>query len=644
MTWQIHPDGSFDLITPAAALRRAWPALDHQPVRCTRVDFGDGRLVYHLPEGALRLDFADAAVTCRLDGFKQAPHWVQPIHGARIETATRVFRQGIGFSGPTGALPFTDLGETQWSLESYMLVGLFDEDEQTTTLAAHHHRDFLFRANLHHRVYRHNFRNREIDETIRLFEAGFRTERIPLDGALELPALHVRTGAGLFDTLRQTARDIAAANDARAPVRPRYHYCSWYHHSANLTEELLLPIVDGMAEADPDRHVQTVQIDDGYQRSRGDWLTFNHRWPRGLKPVFEHIQQAGYTPGVWVGPFMVGCSSRLATEHPDWLLKGLDGQPLVEWRHYHGSSPDFEHHILDTSHPEALAWVHEVFRTFRSWGVRFFKTDFVEWGYKDSTRVRRHTPGKTGAQYFDDVLRTIREAIGDDSHWLGCITYFAPSVGYCDSMRVSSDVGVQWAGHGGTGNDGVGGGTPNMIEESYATLYMNQVLWQNDPDVLFLRDWHVFHQDHETRSLACWHGLLGHSINTSDEVGDLPPERLAWWRWLRPQEEPWTAHLPYFAKGHPFRVVVRDYPRANGWAVLLLNEYGDRRLGRCRVQELIGRPAARAFAWSPDGAADLGEVSKFVEELDGHASVLRFLSRDGAPPPANLNLGGSCES
>ena len=159
----------------------------------------------------------------------------------------------------------------------------------------------------------------------------------------------------------------------------------------------------------------------------------------------------------------------------------------------------------------------------------------------------------------------MRQAMGDECHWLACISYFAPMIGLVDSMRVSSDVGTKWGTEGGNGNDGVGGGTQNMIEESFATLYQNNILWQTDPDVVFVRDWHTHHQAHEVESLMRWHGLLGHSINTSDEIGDLPPERLAMWRWLRPQEQPWTAELPFFAEGHIFRIAVRDYPQANGW-------------------------------------------------------------------------------
>jgi hypothetical protein len=401
-------------------------------------------------------------------------------------------------------------------------------------------------------------------------------------------------------------------------------------------------VLEGLEKTDPARHLKTVQIDDWYMTSRGDWLTFRQsHYPGGLQVAFDKIRAAGRTPGVWVAPFMVGCDSELARRHPDWLLHKNDGTLHTHWRHFVGGMPDFEHYVLDTSNPEALAWVREVFTTMHRMGARFFKTDFLEWGFRDSTRFARHTPGKTGAQYFDDVMRTIREAIGPESYWLGCITYFAPSIGYMNGMRMTSDVSHAWGTEGAVGNDGVGGGTQNMLDESFATLYMNNIFWQNDPDVVYVRDWHIDMNETEVRSLAAWVGLLGHTVNTSDEIGDLPPHRLAWWRWIRPGAAPSTARLPYFAKKYPLRVAVRDYPDANGWAVLFLNTTGQPVCETASLQDLVGRESAVAFHWEPGIARPAGALREFVIRLQPHESALYFVSRDGAPPPADLNLGGS---
>ena len=641
MQTQINSDGSFDLISPAGSIRNCWPSFDYQAIRCAKVDVTEQSITYHCADGVLQLTFHDDHISSQLIGFQTAPRWVQVISGASLHDMSSFFRQGIGFSGPTGTLDFERLGEERWSYESYLLIALLNKDEQVSCLYPTEHKKFLFRANIYQDVYNHNFRNREIDDAKKYFSCGFRTENIAINETLTLPNIYLQIGNGLFNTLKQCARQIADANQARVPSKPRYHYCSWYHHNSMLTEELFFDAIDGMQQVDPEKYMQAAQIDDGYCTSRGDWLTpKTHLWPQGLEPVFKKVQEAGYAPGIWVAPFMVGCSSTIATEHPDWLLHHADGSLVREWVNYHHGSPDFEHHILDTSHPDALAWIKEVFETMYQWGARVYKTDFLEWGYKDSTRFKRYTPGKTGAEYFDNVMKTIRAAI-KDSYWLGCITYFAPSIGYMDGMRMTADVGVQWNKQGGTGNDGCGGGTENMIEESFATLYMNNVFWQNDPDVTFMREEHIHLSDMEIKSLAYYNGLMGHSVNTSCEIGNLSPERLKLWQWLRPQAEPFSAALPFFTNGHTFRVIVRNYEQENGWALLILNEHADERIGIVNLNDILELEEAEVFSWNENGSTALGKQSQFFETLAGHGHALYFISRDGKAPSSKLNLGGS---
>ena len=42
---------------------------------------------------------------------------------------------------------------------------------------------------------------------------------------------------------------------------------------------------------------------------------------KGLKGAADAIKAAGYEPGIWIGPFMVGEESKLFKEHPDWMLR-----------------------------------------------------------------------------------------------------------------------------------------------------------------------------------------------------------------------------------------------------------------------------------------------------------------------------------
>jgi alpha-galactosidase len=74
--------------------------------------------------------------------------------------------------------------------------------------------------------------------------------------------------------------------------------------------------------------VELVQIDDGFEANVGDWFDFAPTFPDGVAPLANEIQAAGFTPGLWLAPFILLRRSRLYREHPDWLLRGQFNRPV----------------------------------------------------------------------------------------------------------------------------------------------------------------------------------------------------------------------------------------------------------------------------------------------------------------------------
>lgn len=196
---------------------------------------------------------------------------------------------------------------------------------------------------------------------------------------------------------------------------------------------------------------------------------------QGLKKAAETIINAGYEPGVWIAPFIVGDQSGLCKNHPDWLLHDLEGNLVTEIRSYNEpkvwGNLDSNYYVLDTSHPEALAYLKEVFQTLKKWGFSMYKTDFMLWNMHDTSKVQRFDSSMTSVEILRNTLKTIREAIGEESYLLGCIAPFLPFIGYADGMRIAGDVGAQWA---------EDYGPVNMIRELAADNYFNNIYWQND--------------------------------------------------------------------------------------------------------------------------------------------------------------------
>ena len=158
----------------------------------------------------------------------------------------------------------------------------------------------------------------------RRLSVGFDTECVPLDED-ELPVLYIRSGRSYSDVLRAGAKEIAETMHARPVTKPAFHWCSWYYLFHTLDQKTLEEYLEGFSQYRDIAPFSHIQIDAGYFPSCGDWLDQYERFPQGLKYAADTIKAAGYEPGIWIGPFMVGDNSRLYREHPDWMLRTVDG-------------------------------------------------------------------------------------------------------------------------------------------------------------------------------------------------------------------------------------------------------------------------------------------------------------------------------
>ena len=321
----------------------------------------------------------------------------------------------------------------------------------------------------------------------------------------------------------------------------------------------------------------------------------------------------------------VSGNSRLFREHPDWVQHDLDGKPIVHWR-----QPARNVYRLDSSHPEAFEYLRTVFRTMRSWGATCFKTDFMDWGFQNTLHVRRRVPGKTSAQYFSEVARMIREEIGDNSYWLGCISPYQPLAGLVDAVRVSNDVMAEW-------NDEAVG---NMFRQSFAEQWANNVLWKNDPDTLYLRHFNTKFTEQEQRSVALWNGFIGGVINTSDRFHALLPERLKLWRFLQPGPKAESARLPYWGEEKKNLAAVRQYKALKAWGVLVFNPSAVKTVETYPVAELTGEKSAYCYEWRLNESLPLGKRQELTVELDPHESKLVYINVKDLPAAPDTGLSG----
>ncbi|MEV4413235.1 alpha-galactosidase [Catellatospora sp. NPDC049609] len=100
--------------------------------------------------------------------------------------------------------------------------------------------------------------------------------------------------------------------------------------------------------------VERFVLDDGWFLGRrhdraglGDWYVDPQVWPDGLHPLVDEVRRLGMQFGLWVEPEMVNPDSRLAREHPDWVLAAPGRLPDEQrWQH-----------VLDVARPEVFTYL-----------------------------------------------------------------------------------------------------------------------------------------------------------------------------------------------------------------------------------------------------------------------------------------------
>lgn len=127
-----------------------------------------------------------------------------------------------------------------------------------------------------------------------------------------------------------------------------------------------------LARLAADIGVERFVLDDGWFLGRrddttslGDWQVDPEPWPDGLHPLVELVREQGMEFGLWLEPEMVNLDSRLAREHPDWLLQPVENQ-VRTWRNQF---------VLDVSRPEVFDHLLAAISAL----VAEYRLDYIKW-------------------------------------------------------------------------------------------------------------------------------------------------------------------------------------------------------------------------------------------------------------------------
>ena len=147
---------------------------------------------------------------------------------------------------------------------------------------------------------------------------------------------------------------------------------SWEGAYFNFTTPTLLGMIDDAAALGLEMFV----LDDGwfgteYPRNGdgaglGDWEPNLRKIPEGIDYVASYAHSKGLKFGIWIEPEMVNPESRLAREHPDWVVQSR-GRDIPQTRHQW---------VLDLSNPAVQDFVFGVFDGVMQLSKNI---DYVKW-------------------------------------------------------------------------------------------------------------------------------------------------------------------------------------------------------------------------------------------------------------------------
>jgi len=225
-------------------------------------------------------------------------------------------------------------------------------------------------------------------------------------------------------------------------------------------------------------------------------------------------------PGLWMAPFACDKHSKIAKEHPDWIIQNDEGRAA------NSSNCGKFFYGLDATNPAVREFAFKsVRRAVQEWGYDCLKLDFLYAACLEGNGKYDLSMSRAETMYL--ALQTLRAAAGPDTFLIGCGCPIGPAIGYVDGMRISADTGPTWY--------------PDfplpwwdnatlpslraMIRNSTTRACLGHRWWHNDPDCILLGETTSL-TDNEVISAASIVAMTGGMLLLSDDLSQLTSERI----------------------------------------------------------------------------------------------------------------------
>ena len=315
--------------------------------------------------------------------------------------------------------------------------------------------------------------------------------RVNSGESLSSERLMFAAGTDYHAQLEQYGRTVRLLHQARVSATTPIGWWSWTAYYFGVNQGSMGTNADWLAGNLKQLGYTYFQIDEGYQYARGEYTTADgSRFPLGIAHMADWVRHDGLTFGLWTAPFEVSERAWVYQNHKDWLVHNAAGALIHIGHVTENNDPLF---VLDATNPGAQEYLRQTYATFRDWGVRFIKMDFMDDTAIEGSYFR---PNTTAMEAQRIGLSIIRRAVGEGVVLDKDGSAMLNPVGLVDAGRISQDTGHTFE------------ATRDAASGVAARYYMNRNYFIADPD--------AFTVSTQTVDDQSWHG--GQRPLTLDEA------------------------------------------------------------------------------------------------------------------------------